>query len=341
MATKANSPHDGIFKSAFERPELARSELALILPQAVRAHLDLDTLHVRPGSFRDEDLNQSHSDLLYGVRTTTGEEALVFVLFEHQSEPDPLNMPLRLLRYMARIWERWQIEHPRAKLPIILPVVLHHHAAGWRTEPDFANLLDASPALLEAARPYLPLFRFVLDDLGPLSAEAIAARPLHELARLVLLALWSSRSLRRLEEAAPLVAAIIAKLARDESVRALLRQLYSYWLRTGPADVDARAIQAILLEVAGPQGQEDVVNAAEQLMAEGEQRGLARGRVEGRVEGLRDAIVAALSTRAIPLSEVGRARLAACGDVATLTRWLTLAVTASSEGDVFGGSEAP
>ena len=184
MATKANSPHDGIFKSAFERPELARSELALILPQAVRAHLDLDTLHVRPGSFRDEDLNQSHSDLLYGVRTTTGEEALVFVLFEHQSEPDPLNMPLRLLRYMARIWERWQIEHPRAKLPIILPVVLHHHAAGWRTEPDFANLLDASPALLEAARPYLPLFRFVLDDLGPLSAEAIAARPLHELARL-------------------------------------------------------------------------------------------------------------------------------------------------------------
>ena len=339
MATKGNSPHDGIFKSAFERPELARSELALILPAAVRAQLDLDTLQVRPGSFRDEDLNQSHSDLLYGVRTTTGEEALVFVLFEHQSEPDPI-MPLRMAKYMVRVWERWLVEHPRTKLPIILPVVLHHNATGWRVEPEFVAMLDASPALLEAARPYLPLFRFVLDDLGPLSAEAIAARPLHELARLVLLALWSSRSLPRLQDAAPLVGAIIAKLARDESVRALLRQLYSYWLRTAPADVDARVIRAILLEVAGPQGQEDVVNAAEQLIAEGEQRGEQRGLARGRLEGLRDAIAAALSARSIPLSEVRRARLGARADVATLTRWLTRAVTAASEGDVFG-SEAP
>ena len=62
---------------------------------------------------------------------------------------------------------------------------------------------------------------------------------------------------------------------------------------------------------------------------------------QGRVEGLRAAIATALSARSLALSEVGRARLAACGDEATLTRWLARAVTASSEGDVFGGSEAP
>lgn len=74
------------------------------------------------------------------------------------------------------------------------------------------------------------------------------------------------------------------------------------------------------------------MNAAEQLCAEGRPEGL---------EGLRTGIVVALSARGVPLSEMGRARLASYVDVATLTQWLTRAVTAGSEGDVFGGSGAP
>ena len=76
---------------------------------------------------------------------------------------------------------------------------------------------------------------------------------------------------------------------------------------------------------------------AKRYVAQGEAQGEARG----RLAGLRGAVTTALSARSLPLSEVGRARLAACADEATLTRWLARAVTASSEGDVFGGSEAP
>jgi predicted transposase YdaD len=86
------------------------------------------------------------------------------------------------------------------------------------------------------------------------------------------------------------------------------------------------------------------MNAAEQLIqqgrAEGEQKGEQRG-LERGLEGLRTGVAAALSARAMPLSEMGRARLASCVDVATLTRWLTRAVTAASEADVFAGSDAP
>jgi hypothetical protein len=57
--------------------------------------------------------------------------------------------------------------------------------------------------LLAAVGPYQPLFRFVLDDLSALSVEAVAARPLDPMARLVELALWASRSLRRIEQVAP------------------------------------------------------------------------------------------------------------------------------------------
>ena len=59
------------------------------------ALLDFATLAVYPGSFVDEELQHTHSDLLYAVRTRTGEGGLVYVLFEHQSSPDA-TMPFRL-----------------------------------------------------------------------------------------------------------------------------------------------------------------------------------------------------------------------------------------------------
>ena len=124
--------------------------------------------------------------------------------------------------------------------------------------------------------------------------------------------------------------AVTSTLARDERTRALLRQLFLYVLSTAPPDVDASAIRTILLDVAGPDGEEDVMNAADQLRQE--------GRAEGRAEGLRVAIVSVLGVRSVALSEVGRARVASCADVATLTRWLERAKTATDEAEVFASS---
>ncbi len=193
----ASSPHDALFKETFGQADIARSELEVILPVEVRAHLDRSTLVVRPGSFVDEELQQVHSDLLYAVRTKGGGEGLVYVVFEHQSSFDA-TMPFRLLRYMVRVWERWLRDNPKAKkLPIVLPVLLHHGDGRWSVAPDFASILDAEPGLLEAVRPFQPMFRFVLDDLTALSLEELAARALDALGRLVQLAFWSSRSMER------------------------------------------------------------------------------------------------------------------------------------------------
>jgi hypothetical protein len=301
--------------------------------------LDLATLEVEPGSFVDEALQHTHTDLLYAVRTTAGAEAFVYVLFEHQSSPDA-TMPFRLLRYLVRIWERWLRDHPDAKkLPIVLPVLLHHGDGRWQAAPDFGSMLDASPELLEAARPYQPQFRFVLDDLAALSVDTLAARALHALGRLIQLALWSSRSIERLEQAAPLMGEIAGALVRDARTRALLLQLYAYLWRTAPPDVAADDIRSILLVVAGPQGAEDAMNAGEQLIAQGHAEGWAKGRAEGQAEGLaeglRRAIGRVLGARSMTLSELGSARLASCSDVSTLTVWLDRAATAKSEADVF------
>jgi predicted transposase YdaD len=78
-----SSPHDALFKASFGQPDIARSELELVLPDDVRAHLELATLEVLPGSFVDEALQHTHTDLLYAVQTKDGPEALVYVVFEH------------------------------------------------------------------------------------------------------------------------------------------------------------------------------------------------------------------------------------------------------------------
>ena len=337
----ATSPHDALFKAAFGQTDIARSELELLLPAEVSAHLDLGTLEVTPGSFVDDELRHAHTDLLYAIRTKTGREALVYVLFEHQSTFDA-RMPLRLLRYVVRIWERWLRDHPPANtLPIVLPVLLHHGPTGWLAAPELAAMLDASPELVDATRPFLPHFRFLIDDLAALSLDALSARTVHAFARLVQIAFWSSRSFERLEEAAPRMQGILATLTRDDRTRALLEQLYVYLLRAAQPDVDVRRVRTILLEVAGPQGQEDVMNAAEQLIEQGRAEGEQRGEERGEQKGLRAAIVTTLAARGLPLSEFGQARLGSCVDVAVLTRWLTCAVTAATEADVFANSDAP
>ena len=118
-------------------------------------------------------------------------------------------------------------------------------------------------------------------------------------------------------------------LAFDERTRLRFGLLHYLW-DTAPRDVDAEVIRTILLDIAGPEGREDVMNAGEQLRAEGREQA-----EQGRAEGLRAAVTAVMSARQLPLSEAGRARLASCTDVATLTRWHARALTATTEGEVF------
>ena len=218
--------------------------------------------------------------------------------------------------------------------------MLHHDLGGWRAAPELASILDASPELLAAVGPFQPLFRFMLDDLAPLSLEALASRKLHALALLVELAFWASRSLSRLRDAAPRMGAIVAELRRDARSRMLPVQLYVYLLRNAPPDVETEEVRAILKQIAGPRGQEDIVNAGDRLIEQGRAEGLAKGVAKGNA-GLRAAIEAALVARGLGLSELGRARLAACADVTVLTGWVTRTVTAATDADVFARSESP
>ncbi len=69
-------------------------------------------------------------------------------------------------------------------------------------------------------------------------------------------------------------------------------------------------------------------------------RGGRTGSNKGEVKGLRAAITHVLAARSLALSELGRARLTSCADVAVLTAWLERVATAASEAEVFVGADS-
>ena len=169
--------------------------LRQLLPAKLAARIDFASLALRPGSYVDDALKERSSDLLFGAQIG-GRPALVYILFEHQSTADG-RMSFRLLRYMVRVWERWERDAPSAaKLPMILPVVLHHSEEGWSGGTAFEDLLDVDEDTLAAAAPFVPRFRFVLEDISRETDEALRARAMTALATLVL---WCLRHAREPE----------------------------------------------------------------------------------------------------------------------------------------------
>ena len=85
------------------------------------------------------------------------------------------------------------------------------------------------------------------------------------------------------------------------------------------------------------------MNAGDRLRAEGREQGLRQGLERGLEQGLaglRGGVATAFTARGLTLSELGRARLAGCTDIAKLTTWLARAVSAASEAEVFADTDA-
>ncbi|MGX9330179.1 Rpn family recombination-promoting nuclease/putative transposase [Klebsiella grimontii] len=80
--------------------EVARDFLQLYLPAPFLSICDLNTLQLASGSFIEEDLRSSDSDILYSLQTRHG-AGYIYALIEHQSSPDKL-MAFRLMRYMLQ-----------------------------------------------------------------------------------------------------------------------------------------------------------------------------------------------------------------------------------------------
>ena len=158
-------PHDRFFKETFGRPENAVPLLKGMLPSALGEAIDWPTLQREEATFLDETLAQRASDLLFTVEWG-GCPACLYCLFEHQRTSDP-KMPLRLLRYMVRIWDRWEQEHPREDgLPLIFPVVLFQGKGGWKAPLDLRSLVRVPAKAGGDWEAFVPVFQYPVVDVA-------------------------------------------------------------------------------------------------------------------------------------------------------------------------------
>ena len=101
------NPHDAFFREMLSSVEAARDFVAHYLPAEVVACFDLGTLRVSKDSCVDEELRSHYSDLHYEVVLRNGGDALVYLLFEHKSHPEP-EAGLDLLRYTVKARGLWR-----------------------------------------------------------------------------------------------------------------------------------------------------------------------------------------------------------------------------------------
>lgn len=126
-----STPHDAVFKKFLGHPDTARDFLDTYLPASLHELCDLDTLKLEPGSFIEEDLRASYSDVLWSLKTRTG-KGYIYALIEHQSSPDA-HMAFRMMRYAIATMQdtkrcRWWC---RYFFIMALTARIHTRCVGW------------------------------------------------------------------------------------------------------------------------------------------------------------------------------------------------------------------
>jgi predicted transposase/invertase (TIGR01784 family) len=282
MAEALTNPHDRFFKDLFSRREAAQDFLRHYLPPEVSALLDLDTLDIGKDSFIDPDLQEHFSDLLYQVALRGGQEAYIYVLFEHRSYPDP-QIAFQLLRYLVRIWE--QSRKQGEGLRLILPLVIYHGPTEWRVALDFVALFGDLPEVL---RPFVPDYRYWVCDLSRYSDEEIKGAITLRVGLLLLKYIMRAELGERLGE----ILGLLRELEGQETGLAYLRTILRY-VAGGTERLGAEELEQVVREVL-TQGAELMPTIAEEWLERGRLEGLAEGREAGREEGQREAALTLL-----------------------------------------------
>src|SRR5438445_10629684 len=107
-----SSPHDSFIKAIARHKEAAAGLLSLLPPQITNG-VTIADVTLESGTYVDEQLASTHSDLLFSCRFK-GRPGFLYFLLEHQTRAE-WKMPFRMADYTMRILKDWQKLNPAAK----------------------------------------------------------------------------------------------------------------------------------------------------------------------------------------------------------------------------------
>ena len=261
-----STPHDAVFKRFLAHPETARDFLDIWLPESLRDLCKLDTLKLESGSFVEEDLRASYSDVLWSLQTTKG-NGYIYALIEHQSSPDA-HMAFRLMRYAIAAMQR-HLDAGYKTLPLVVPILFYHgvespypFSLSWLdefAEPEIARQLYDAP--------------FPLVDIAVVSDDEIMQHR-----RMALLELVQKHIRER--DLTLLVDKLTVLLVKEHANDSQIETLFNYLLQSG----SATRFEVFIRRLAGrvPQHKERLMTIAECLRESGRKEGELEGKQEGK-----------------------------------------------------------
>lgn len=265
-------PHDGIFKHFLHHTAIARDFLQAHLPDSLLALCQLETLQLTSGSFVEEDLRTSYSDILYALQTHDG-PGYIYVLIEHQSSTDKL-MAFRLMRYAIAAMQR-HLDAGHDTLPLVIPMLFYHGSTSpWPYRLNWTALL-ANPAL--AAQLYT--HDFPLIDITVIPDDEIMTHR-----RMAMLELLFKHIRQR--DLATLLDRLGTLLMENWLTTPQLAALIHYMLQAGGTQNPEELITQ--LAEYSPQHREQLMTIAEWLAEKGRKQGVVQGMEKGEALGRRE-----------------------------------------------------
>ncbi len=250
------TPHDAVFKQFLYHPDTARDFLDIYLPSTLRELCDLQTLKLESGSFIEDSLRASYSDVLWSLKTNEG-DGYIYVVIEHQSSPDA-HMAFRLMRYAMAAMQR-HLDAGHKTLPLVIPMLFYHGALSpypfslcWLDEFD-------DPAL--ARQLYSATFPLV--DITVIPDDEIMQHR-----RIALLELMQKHIRKR--DLMGLVEQLVSLLATGYANDSQLKTLFNYMMQFGNTPHVDKFIREVAPRV--PQQKERLMTIAEVLQQEAKQQ---------------------------------------------------------------------
>ena len=173
-------PENGI-KLLLENGDNVR-DLLMLARARMTPLIDFEHMEVIGTTFVQRDYRSIESDIVlkapFRVKGHGGRQVVVYILIEHQSEPDEM-MPLRVLEYVVEIYKtqvrkrpEGQETHRRVRLQPVLPVVFYTGTRTWEDVGVLSDLVEEGERFKEVMPFFRPLFlNLSSTEPGRLEAE--------------------------------------------------------------------------------------------------------------------------------------------------------------------------
>jgi hypothetical protein len=324
-----NFPENGL-KVMLEDPRNV-SDLLTLLNAKIHSRIDFEQMRVSPNRFIHRDYRHVEADVVLQAPLIDAQgqpfakPITIYILIEHQSEPDEF-MLFRVLEYVVLVFKKQLQDWRRARgtaaefrFQPVLPVVLYSGTRTWKGLGQMVDLVAQGELVSEVTPSLRPLFL----NLGQVSATGLARQggAFGWLLRLI-----QQRKARTsvFQQSLEQAVAALEGMATQERQRWLefLSYLYALVYHEREASEQASLLDRIETSVQSDPHRQEVFNMGKSIAETLIEQGQEKGRQEGAVRALQQALLRLLRKKFGKIPTGVTRRIEATQQVEQLEIWL-------------------